>query len=246
MGKRWLQLFLPSDAETRYLIFFMLKQITFITRYGFVLAVICSSVTGCMYSSKAQKKLLHEVEGKTFDVAVVPGVPFENGKWSRTMKGRIYWVKYLYDRGIVKNIMFSGSAVYSPFYEAQIMELYAAAIGIPEDRIMVETAAEHSTENIYYSYQKAKAAGFTSIALVSDPFQTRTLRKFTRKKMNGDITLIPMVVDTMKILEASMLDNPPIDSMLAFKNDFISIKKREGFFKRLKGTLGLKLKKLEK
>ena len=153
------------------------------------------------------------------------------------MKARVYWSKYLYERGIAKNIMYSGSAVYTPYYEAQIMSLYAQAIGIPKEHIFTETAAEHSTENIYYSYKKAKLLGFKKIALASDPFQTKLLKRFTRKRVDANVRLIPFITDTLKLIEPHMTD-PMIDHQQAFKKDFISITKRENFWKRLNGTRG--------
>lgn len=183
-------------------------------------------------------------KGQVFDMVIVPGVPYENGKWSKTMKGRVYWSWYLYDKGIAKNVMYSGSAVYSPYYEAIIMAMYAEALGIPKQHIFYETEAEHSTENVYYSYHKAKELGFKKIALASDPFQTKTLERFTRKKVSADVVMLPMVSDTMKMLKATMTD-PFIDSLKAFNEDFISIRKREGFFKRLRGTLGRNIKIVE-
>ena len=180
---------------------------------------------------------MEEARKTTFDIIVVPGVPFENEKWSRTMKGRVYWSKYLYEQGIAKNIMYSGSSVYSPYYEGEIMALYAEAIGIPKEHIFTEIKAEHSTENIYYSYKKARKLGFKTIALASDVFQTKTLRSFTRKKVSPEVALIPMVVDTLKKINPEMAD-PVIDYQKAFNKDFISIKKREGLWKRLRGTSG--------
>ena len=158
---------------------------------------------------------------KKYDIIIVPGVPLENGKWSKTMKARIYWSKYLFEKGIAKNIMYSGSAVYTPYIEAEIMALYAESIGIPKENIYTETKAEHSTENIYYSYLLAKKMNFTTIALASDPFQTKMLQKFTRKKINPDIDLIPMVYDSIKAMNISIV-NPIIDIQKAFVNDFIS------------------------
>jgi uncharacterized SAM-binding protein YcdF (DUF218 family) len=191
----------------------------------------------CFYSQKSARRLLAKSGTTVYDVIVVPGVPLENGKWSRTMKGRVYWAKYLYDRGIAKNIMFSGSAVYTPYYEAMIMGLYANALGVPAEHIFYETRAEHSVENIYYSYKKAKALGFEKIALASDPFQTKTLSRFIRKRISPDIAMLPMIKDKLKMLEPSMID-PIIDVDKAFDSNFISIKKRESFIKRLRGTLG--------
>ncbi|RYF93453.1 MAG: YdcF family protein, partial [Chitinophagaceae bacterium] len=156
-----------------------------------------------------------------YDMVVVPGIHFENEAWGRIMKGRIYWAKHLYDRGIAKNIMFSGSSVYSPYYEGEVMAMYAEAIGIPKEHIFTETKAEHSTENIYYSYKKSKKLGFETIALASDPFQTRMLRGFTKRKVSRGVQLIPFVIDTMKLIEASMVD-PNIDFAKAYNPAFLS------------------------
>jgi uncharacterized SAM-binding protein YcdF (DUF218 family) len=188
----------------------------------------------CSYSSRAAKSQLENAGTKVCDVIVVPGIPLKDGKWSVTMKGRIYWAKYLYDKGITKNIIFSGSAVYTPYYEGIVMALYAIAIGVPQEHVFYETDAEHSTENIYYSYQKAKKLGFNKIALASDPFQTKSLKSFAHKKLSRDIAMLPMVMDT--------IIDPLIDIQKAFNKDFISIKKRQGFFKRLKGTMGYNIK----
>jgi uncharacterized SAM-binding protein YcdF (DUF218 family) len=205
----------------------------------FIVLLIVTSlfIQSCSFSKKTTKRLLKKSWNEKYDLIIIPGMPFENGQWSRTMKARVYWSKYLYDKGIARNVMYSGSAVYTPYYEAQIMALYAEAIGIPKEYIYTETKAEHSTENIYYSYRKAKLLGFSKIALASDPFQTKLLKRFTKKRVSPDVQLIPFVVDTLRIMESEMID-PVIDHQSAFKKEFISITKRENFWKRLKGTRG--------
>lgn len=174
---------------------------------------------------------------KSYDMVVIPGCPFENTQWSATMKARIYWSKYLYEKGIAKNIMYSGNAVYTPYYEARIMALYAEAIGIPKEHIYTETKAEHSTENIYYSYKKSKKTGFLTIALASDPFQTKLLQRYTRIILKNDVALIPFVYDTLSSIKPGMI-NPLIDYQQAFVKDFIPLPERENFFERLRGTSG--------
>ena len=195
---------------------------------------------GCSYSNIAAEKLFDKAKANSYDIIIVPGVPFNNAQWDRVMRGRVYWSKYLYDLGIAKNIMYSGSSVYSPYYEGEIMALYAEAIGIPKEHIFTETRAEHSTENIYYSYKKAKQLGFKSIALASDHFQTKSLRRYTQKKVSPDVILIPWVMDTIRKLDAQMI-TPKINYQDAFNKDFISLKKRQGLFKRLRGTWGKNL-----
>ncbi len=154
------------------------------------------------------------------------------------MKGRVYWSYYLYKKGIAKNVIYSGSAVYSPYVEAKIMALYGEALGIAPENIFVESKAEHSTENIYYSYQLAKKNGFIKVALASDPFQSKLLHSFS-KRHTPSIKMIPMVFDT---LIAISKNDPVIDSKKAFVPNFISITRRESFWERLKGTQGKKIK----
>ncbi len=202
----------------------------------FLYLLFCS----CNFSKKTCLKYLNKSKNESFDMVIVPGVPLLNGKWDYTMKGRILWSKYLYDAGIAKNIMYSGSAVYSPYYEGEVMALYAEALGIPKEHIYTETKAEHSTENIYYSYKKAKQLNFDKIALASDPFQTKLLSRFVRKKVSADIRLLPMVVDSLKEMNTVKID-PQINYQKAFVTDFKSLPERQGFWKRLRGTRGLNI-----
>jgi uncharacterized SAM-binding protein YcdF (DUF218 family) len=202
------------------------------------LILISIILNSCAFSSKMCMSLLEESIAKKYDMIVVPGVPFQNGQWSNTMKARIYWSKYLYDKGIAKNVMYSGSAVYSPYCEAEIMALYAEKLGIRKENIYKETRAEHSTENIYYSYKKARKLGFHRIALASDPFQTKMLRSFIRQKMKTEIGLIPMVTDTLKAMKPAMTD-PLIEYSKAFVDHFTALPDRENFLKRFRGTQGL-------
>ena len=200
-------------------------------------AMICM-LSSCMFSERTAQRLYNRAATKTYDMVIVPGLPLEDSLvWSRIARGRIYWAKFLYDKGIAQHIMFSGSAVYTPYYEGTYMALYAEAIGIPKANIYTELLAEHSTENLYYSYKKAKKLGFKTIALASDPFQSKQLRSFARLRLSRSIGIIPFVIDTMMTLEPIML-NPAIDHRKAYKENFIPLVKRESWWKRFKGTLG--------
>jgi len=204
-------------------------------RWLFCILVLFSS---CSFSAKTTRKKWSAARAAApFDAIIVPGVPLENGQWSRTMKGRVYWAKYLYDQGITRHIIFGGAAVYTPYVEAEVMKQYALALGLPEDKLFTETQAEHSTENVYYGYQLAKAKGFTRIALASDPFQTKLLRRFVRKKVDPQVQLIPFVMDTLKMLAPAMTD-PVIDFSSMQRSPFVPITERESFWQRWRGTRG--------
>ena len=121
------------------------------------------------------------LEYAPYDALIVPGIPFENGNWSFLMKSRVMWSVFLYRQGYAKNLIYSGSAVYSPYVEAKVMAMYAEKMGVPKEHIFVEVNAEHSTENVYYSSLIAKKNGFRKIALATDKFQSRSLAEFLPK-----------------------------------------------------------------
>src|SRR5690606_27328958 len=116
-----------------------------------MLSLMLFAQSGCGLMKKRPMRLWTDVveSHETFDVLIVPGVPFENGTWSPVMRMRVLWSSFLYQRGIVRNIIYSGGAVYTPYVEAKIMGLYAQQLGVPPEHIFYDTLAEHSTENIF-------------------------------------------------------------------------------------------------
>jgi len=195
-------------------------------------------LSSCGMSQRSVKDQYNSAATNRYDAIIVPGVPFNGEKWQMTMQIRVHWSNFLYKKGITKNIIYSGGSVYSEYNEAKIMALYGEALGIPKNYIYVDTLAEHSTENVYYSYQVAKKLGFKRIALATDPFQSGSLRSFI-KKHELPIDLIPIVFDTIGKIDKY---EPEIDPSSAKETNFVSIKKRESFFKRFSGTLGKQIK----
>lgn len=177
----------------------------------------------------------YNTQKPVYDAIVVPGVPYKLGNWDSVMKARVLWSVYLYKNGYAKNIIYSGAAVYSPYYEAIIMGLYAQKMGVPPQHIYYDTLAKHSTENVYYSYKLAKKLGFKSLALATDPFQSALLNTYTKKRFRSPVPHLPIHFETLKTLDQS---TPEIDPEIAFKPTFVSIVEQERFFKRLKGTMG--------
>lgn len=191
-----------------------------------------------MTSRTARKTVEKNKQFVPFDAIIVPGVPFDGINWSETMKARVCWSKYLFDKGYAKNIIYSGSAVYTKYEESSVMALYAEQLGIPKENIFKDQRAEHSTENVYYSFQIAKNNGFKNLALATDPFQAKSLKRFIRE-FDFPIKLMPMVYDS---LNYGSVADPQINSTSAKVEGFVSIKERESFIKRLKGTFGQNIK----
>lgn len=197
-------------------------------------------ISSCAYFRPKPNVLYSKaVKNAPYDVIIVPGVPFNGIRWDTVMKGRVLWATYLYRKGITKNIIFSGGAVYSPYVEGKIMALYGRALGIPAKNIFVDSLAEHSTENVYYSYQIAKKQGFKRIAVATDPYQSNKLTGFSRRRFALDIAQIPFVEDSLSIMRKL---NPSIDPSSAKVKDFKSIVESQSRFHRLMGTLGKNIK----
>lgn len=202
----------------------------------FIISVLISiTAVSCVSSEKAFHQAIAE---GPYDAIIVPGVPFDTA-WSRTMKGRVLWSHFLFSEGHTKNIIYSGSAVYTPYVEGIIMSEYGKAMGIPAANIYSETRAEHSTENLFYSIKLAKANGFKNIALATDPYQNVMLKSFAKRK-NMEVTFIPFITDTLDFYYRDF--DVKINPSPAKVTDFTALPDRESFFKRLMGTMGFNIK----
>src|SRR5690554_4756269 len=80
---------------------------------------------GCISMKKKPGKIYQQViqNEKVYDVVVIPGYPYEGEEWTDLMRWRVLWSYYLFQEGIVKNIIYSGAAVYTPYCESKIMGL---------------------------------------------------------------------------------------------------------------------------
>lgn len=205
-------------------------------RRVFIILTIATFSGYSVFYPGMNKTFLEGMEHQPYDVIIVPGVPYDGKSWSDIMKIRVHWSNYLFKKGYTKNIIYSGSAVYTPYVEAKVMALYGQAFGIPTDNIFTEERAEHSTENVYYSYKIAKENGFSNIALATDIFQTNQLRSFI-KDHNLDVKLLPIVFDTLALIDRYEPEINPSSAMVDTAT-FVSLTERESFFKRFRGTLG--------
>ncbi len=195
----------------------------------------------CFFFGPTPRKLLHNAELiKPIDIAIIPGLPLYHGKIDTLLKSRLLWSNYLFKKGIVSNVLYSGNAVYTPWIEGSTMALFANQLGIENKNIVIDTIAEHSTENLFYGYHQAKKMGYKTIAIATDPFQCAMLHKYAKKNFNETIYFIPIIYDSIKPLMGMDLI---IDTTLTLKKNFIPIEERLDYKDRLKGTTGKNIKK---
>ncbi|UII28865.1 YdcF family protein [Fulvivirga maritima] len=180
------------------------------------------------------------IEQAPYDAIIVPGYPY-TGSWHDIMKTRVYWAAHLWETGVTKHIIFSGGAVYSPYVESVIMKQYAKELGVPAEVIFTEMEAEHSTENLFYSYQIALKQGFEKVALATDPVQSFFLNQYADNKAYN-LGYLPIQYNT---IEAKELKDFTIDDKVAFIENFEALPDRESFWTRMEGTLGGNIEYLE-
>lgn len=195
----------------------------------------CLFILLCSYDkSNKESNNLNEEQENPYDVIIVPGVPFQEPSMKMVLKARILWAKYLFERGIAKNIIFSGGSVYTPYVESKVMKIYADSLGIPSKNTFSEEEAEHSTENIFYSVQMAKELGFKRIAVATDGYQACLIKGYVKKKF-PEVKII-----TINYKKINMHGEwPEIDAESAYAENFVSLAKRENKIKRMKGTMGM-------
>jgi uncharacterized SAM-binding protein YcdF (DUF218 family) len=199
-----------------------------------LLVTLLLSGCGKMLYRSAEKSFNKGVKNQPYDAIIVPGFPYNGQKWDMVHQLRVHWANYLYVKGYTRNIIFSGSAVATPYIESRVMAKYAEALGVSKEHLFTEERAEHSTENIYYSYRLAKELGFSKIALATDPIQTSYMKRFI-KRYELPIGLMPTVIDTMKTIDVY---EPKIELANTTKPNFEKLSARENFFQRFRGTMG--------
>lgn len=209
-----------------------------LVKYAAIIGAMVILMSSCLMNGSG-KKFQKTIAGEPLDAIIVPGYPFEDGRWSMIIKLRVYWAAYLYNTGVAKNIIFSGSAVYTPYVESKIMSLYAQELGVPAANIYTEEQAEHSSENLYYSYKMAKREGFDNVALTTDPFQTGFLKPYIKKMGFDDLIILPINFQKLKLSE---METPEINASLAFVEDFLSLTSRQDVATRKMGTKGKLIK----
>ena len=228
-----INIFILTQQKHNFVVVINMMVFKHIYFRALIFGVASILLTGC-FAYTAQKKYTKALNAPPYDTIIVPGVPLENGMWSPTMKARVYWSVYLYKKGMAKNIIFSGSAVYTPYIEAKVMALYAEELGVAKENIFTEQKAEHSTENLFYSYKLSQNLGFKNVALTTDPFQSKILEKYAYK-YDLFVDFLPVV---FSILDSIPKIDPDIDESKAHVDSFISIEERESKWKRFAGTRG--------
>ena len=164
------------------------------------------------------------LSGAPFDVVIVPGLPYDSSKINPLFKARLLWAKELYENGITKHIIFSGSAVHTPYTESLIMKMMADSMGIPTRHTFIEDKALHSNENVSNGVDLASKMGFKKIAVATDPIQSLVIKKHIRDN-HENVCILPFNIKSMPFYYKATL--PKVNEEDAYVCDFIPLRERE-------------------
>jgi len=111
-------------------------------------------------------------------------------------------------------------------------------MGVDPRDIYIENRAEHSTENVFYSMEIARNAGFAKVAVATDPMQSRMI-SFLLRKLDLDVDYLPADIATVGREYWKGFDRK-VDARPAMVSNFVPLKDREERTERMKGTKGEK------
>ncbi|MBC8146398.1 MAG: YdcF family protein [Bacteroidetes bacterium] len=108
------------------------------------------------------------------DVAIVLGAGSNKGIVSPVFKERINHSVYLYKKGVIRKIIFTGGkGKGQKSTDSEIAKLYAIETGIPIDDILIETKSRYTIENFKESKIIMDSLGLSSALIVSDPLHMK-------------------------------------------------------------------------
>lgn len=181
---------------------------------------------------------ISDPEYQPYDAIIVPGFPFndEEGKMNAFQRMRLFWALHLYETGETNYIIVSGSAVHSPYVEAEIFAIFLTELGVNPKHIIIENRAEHSTENVFYSLELAKKLDLKRVAIATDPMQSKMIAYLMR---NVDVEIDYLPTDLKMIFNKYQPKfDHAIDGSAAYVNNFVPLKVRENRKLRMQGTRG--------
>jgi uncharacterized SAM-binding protein YcdF (DUF218 family) len=115
------------------------------------------------------------------DVGVVLGARvLPGGVPSGALQARTEQAVSLYQRGLVRRLVFSGGVGVNPPSEASVMRALAVRLGVPEEACTLEEESHSTEQNARFSAERLRALGARSVVVVSDPYHLLRARQYFR------------------------------------------------------------------
>ncbi|RFC53625.1 YdcF family protein [Brumimicrobium aurantiacum] len=131
-------------------------------------------------------KFSFEYSEQKSDVAIVLGAGINGDIPSPVFRERINHSVYLYKKGIVSKIIYTGGQGKGQTqFESVVAKKYAIEKGVNEGDIFIEKKSKYTVENLSEAKQIMDSLEFKTVLLISDPFHMRRAALLANKnKLN--------------------------------------------------------------
>ena len=111
---------------------------------------------------------------KTSDVGIVLGAGAENAELSPVFKERVNHSIYLFKKGVIKNIIFTGGfSENEDISDSKAAAIYAQQNGVPTEHIFTEEKSTITYTNLKYAKEIMDSEAFSSALIISDPIHMK-------------------------------------------------------------------------
>lgn len=125
---------------------------------------------------------LAKLEKKDADALIVLGYRCDDDQIHPLLKERLDTAIFLFENYQFQYIIVTGGAVTSTNTEAEIMRDYLVKQAIPENKILLETAAKNTVYNIVNCSNILKTNHLETILLISNSFHIRRIKYIMEKQ----------------------------------------------------------------
>jgi uncharacterized SAM-binding protein YcdF (DUF218 family) len=139
-----------------------------------LLALLLILGAGMVFAVRRLYPMAPKNRGRRRDVILLLGCPArKDGRPSPILRERIGKAAELYREGAAPLILCTGGAVRNTQTEADVMARELVRLGVPEDRILRETAARSTWENLLFSRGILRERGLRTAVLVTSRWHLR-------------------------------------------------------------------------
>src|SRR5690554_3020057 len=174
--------------QTKLFLMRLIRKVVIFLTLSFSAYFIINTIRIYNYSSQYNEK--------KSDVAIVLGTSINKGEPSSIFKERINHSIYLYEKGFVDKILYTGGieegAVKS---ESEVARSYAMSRGIPTEDILIEEISKYTTENLSQAKRIMDSLQMNNALLVSDPLH---MKRGALHAKNNEITFCPSPTKTSR------------------------------------------------
>lgn len=154
----------------------------------------------------------------------------ESGLAGQGYQERVKTAVNLYQKGLVKKIIFSSGYVYL-MKEAQVMKNLAVAMGVPETDISIEDRGGNTYESITYFSKFIQREGLKKVIIVSSPYHMKRTQLLAERHFPSDVSFLLKPVENSLFFN-SLREHANLQQLKAILHEYAAI----GYYK-LKGRI---------